>query len=234
MKRPPRCHAAGGQHPCGGCHPRPGRPVNARLRLMPYAAARRTPALRPWMDLANCLASLTNRWGRPAARGICPGAAGLARPDDCGPPQPELCRCGCRPMGLPLPGWPTAIWPCCVPRPGPGAARWWGCNLAGTDRRRCTGAPLCRRARLCVHRRQPESAALRPWASENDFDCETDMPLDDFMVAWGQPGPADAPAQKQYLTAGPHPVQRMAAPSGHRCPRRLPYVHQRRGAPAGR
>ena len=23
-----------------------------------------------------------------------------------------------------------------------------------------------------------------PWASGNDFDCETDMPLDDFMVAW--------------------------------------------------
>ena len=43
--------------------PARGRPVNARLHLMPYAAARRTPALRPWMDLANCLASLTNRWG---------------------------------------------------------------------------------------------------------------------------------------------------------------------------
>ena len=43
--------------------PARGRPVNARMHLMPYAVANRAPALRPWMDLAIALASLTNRWG---------------------------------------------------------------------------------------------------------------------------------------------------------------------------
>ena len=43
--------------------PAGGRPINARLHLMPYAVARRAPALQPVMDLAICLASLTNRWG---------------------------------------------------------------------------------------------------------------------------------------------------------------------------
>ena len=43
--------------------PAHGRPVNARLHLMPYAIARRAPALRPWMGLAIAMASLTNRWG---------------------------------------------------------------------------------------------------------------------------------------------------------------------------
>ena len=43
--------------------PARGRPVNARMHLMPYAVAHRAPALRPWMDLAIALASLTNRWG---------------------------------------------------------------------------------------------------------------------------------------------------------------------------
>ena len=43
--------------------PARGRPVNARMHMMPYAVAHRAPALRPWMDLAIALASLTNRWG---------------------------------------------------------------------------------------------------------------------------------------------------------------------------
>lgn len=43
--------------------PARGRLVNARLHLMPYTAARRAPALQPWMDAAISLASLTNRWG---------------------------------------------------------------------------------------------------------------------------------------------------------------------------
>ena len=43
--------------------PAGGRPVNAQLHLMPYIVARRAPALRGVMDLAVCLASLTNRWG---------------------------------------------------------------------------------------------------------------------------------------------------------------------------
>ena len=43
--------------------PAGGRPVHARLHLMPYVVERRAPALRSVMDLAICLASLTNRWG---------------------------------------------------------------------------------------------------------------------------------------------------------------------------
>lgn len=30
----------------------------------------------------------------------------------------------------------------------------------------------------------PQVLLCDPWAGENDFDCETAMPLDDFMVAW--------------------------------------------------
>ena len=43
--------------------PAGGRPINTRLHLLPYAAARRAPALRPWMDIACSLTALTNRWG---------------------------------------------------------------------------------------------------------------------------------------------------------------------------
>ena len=43
--------------------PARGRPVNRALHLMPYVVSRRCQALRPWMDLAISLASLTNRWG---------------------------------------------------------------------------------------------------------------------------------------------------------------------------
>lgn len=43
--------------------PARGRPVNRGLHLMPYVVPRRAPALRPWMDLAISLVSLTNRWG---------------------------------------------------------------------------------------------------------------------------------------------------------------------------
>ncbi len=30
----------------------------------------------------------------------------------------------------------------------------------------------------------PQVLLCDPWAGENDFDCETAVPLDDFMVAW--------------------------------------------------
>ena len=43
--------------------PAGGRLAHASLHMMPYATARRAPALRPWMGLACCLAGLTNRWG---------------------------------------------------------------------------------------------------------------------------------------------------------------------------
>ena len=116
--------------------PARGRPVNARLHLMPYAAARRAPALRPWMDLANSLASLTNRWGAdllPEEFAQVPRLGGLRR----------FSAAACR---------------------GPGRVRRGGeaAIHAGADRRRCARAPLCRRARLCGHRRKPEGAALRP------------------------------------------------------------------------
>ena len=98
--------------------PARGRPVNARLHLMPYAAARRTPALRPWM-----------------ARAGCGAVVGLQS-------SPEQIAAG-------------------APERRFAAVR----GFASID-----GSP---KVLLCD-----------PWASGNDFDCETDMPLDDFMVAW--------------------------------------------------
>ena len=62
--------------------PARGRLVNARLHLMPYTAARRAPALQPWMDAAISLASLTTA-GAP----IC-----------CPRSSPRCCATGAHPM----------------------------------------------------------------------------------------------------------------------------------------
>lgn len=144
--------------------------VNARLHLMPYAAARRTPALRPWMDLANCLASLTNRWGADLLpEEFAQVLRDWRAPDDCDPRNLSFAAAAAAQWGFPA--WVA------YGRSGPAACRGPGrvrrgggaAILAGTDRRRCTGAPLCRRARLCGHRRQPESAALRPLGQRKRF-----------------------------------------------------------------
>lgn len=66
--------------------PARGRLVNARLHLMPYTAARRAPALQPWMDAAISLASLTNRWGADLLpEEFAQVLRDWRTPDDCGP-----------------------------------------------------------------------------------------------------------------------------------------------------
>ena len=66
--------------------PARGRLVNARLHLMPYTAARRAPALQPWMDAAISLASLTNRWGADLLpEEFAQVLRDWRAPDDCGP-----------------------------------------------------------------------------------------------------------------------------------------------------
>ena len=62
-KATPAVHLLGASVNMVDVIPSGGRPVNRTLHLMPYLQKNRAPALQPWMDLAICLASLTNRWG---------------------------------------------------------------------------------------------------------------------------------------------------------------------------
>jgi hypothetical protein len=112
--------------------PAGGRPINARLHLMPYAVARRAPALQPVMDLAICLASLTNRWGAD----ILPEEFALAMRD---------CRSTDAERNLSF------------------AAAAAGCFRQGA---------------------QPAALLVDPYAAAEDFDTETELLLDDFLVAW--------------------------------------------------
>ena len=146
--------------------PARGRPVNARLHLMPYAAARRTPALRPWMDLANCLASLTNRWGADLLpEEFAQVLRDWRAPDDCDPRNLSFAAAAAAQWGFPA-------WPCCVPRPGPGAARWWGCNP-----RRNRSPPVHRSAAL------PPCAALRPSTAARKCCSATPGPAGTILTA---------------------------------------------------
>lgn len=108
--------------------PARGRLVNARLHLMPYTAARRAPALQPWMDAAISLASLTNRWGADLLpEEFAQVLRDWRAPDDCGPRNLSFAAAAARSGASPR-GWPTRTWRCCAPRPAPGAALSLHCN----------------------------------------------------------------------------------------------------------
>lgn len=164
--------------------PAGGRPVNDRLHLLPYVVARRAPALRPVMDLAICLCSLTNRWGAD----LLPEELALAmwdRAKACDPRNPSFAAAvaGCW-------GFPTWV-------------RWADLALLRAEIRagfgiivaldstpaQCeAGLPAVRYAAVRGFRHAPDGQPMvlliDPWAGEQDFDAETEMPLDEFLVAW--------------------------------------------------
>ena len=131
--------------------PARGRLVNARLHLMPYTAARRAPALQPWMDAAISLASLTNRWGADLLpEEFAQVLRDWRAPDDCGPRNLSFAAAAAQ--------WASRV----GGLRGPGAAARRGprrvrrCRYIaidpGTDRRRSAGAAL-RSSCAGLHRR---------------------------------------------------------------------------------
>lgn len=162
--------------------PAGGRPINARLHLMPYAVARRAPALQPVMDLAICLASLTNRWGAD----ILPEEFALAM-RDCRSTDAErnlsfaAAAAGC---------WGFPCWACwgnlALLRSEVRAGYGVIVGLESTPAQQAAGMPPLRFAALRGFRQgaQPAALLVDPYAAAEDFDTETELLLDDFLVAW--------------------------------------------------
>ena len=157
-----------------------GRPVNASLRLPAYAVARRAPALRPQMDLACSIASLTNRWGAD----ILPEELALAMRDWLG--GANLCF-GAAAVGC----WGFPAWVCWADlgllraelRAGFGVV----VELESTPTQQSIGWPEHRYAALrgfADTDGQPKALLNDPHAADDDFDTEIAMPLDEFLVAW--------------------------------------------------
>ena len=213
--------------------PARGRPVNARMHMMPYAVAHRAPALRPWMDLAIALASLTNRWGADLLpEEFAQVLRDWRTPDDHDPRSLSFAAAAAARWGFPA--W-VAYGDLALLRAEARAGYGAVVRLQAAPAQTAAGMPETRYVAvrgLAAIDGNPQVLLCDPWAGENDFDCETAMPLDDFMVAWDNV--ALLMRQRTDAPARPYPVQCMAASGGHRCPRSLPALHQRRGAsPAG-
>ena len=165
--------------------PAGGRPINARLHLMPYAVARRAPALQPVMDLAICLASLTNRWGAD----ILPEEFAQTLRD-----WRAADGCDCRNISFAAAAagsWGFPAWLC-----------WGGLSVLRDEMRKGYGAVVALQATPAEKERglpdrrfaavrgfvagasAPKVLLCDPWADGTDFDAETAMLLDDFLVAW--------------------------------------------------
>ncbi|MGN0975926.1 MAG: hypothetical protein ACI4OL_07965 [Gemmiger sp.] len=163
--------------------PSGGKPVNACLRLLPYAAAERAPTLQGAMDLAVSLASLTNRWGAD----ILPEEFAFAMYDW----QPE-CRANLSFAAAAAGCWGFPAW-----------VRYTDLGGLRADARAGYGAVV----RLTPTAAQKEAGypphryvAVRGFSDRfgggtptvllddpmapSDFEAETEMPLDEFMVAW--------------------------------------------------
>ena len=165
--------------------PARGRPVNARLHLMPYAMAHRAPALQPWMDEAIALASLTNRWGADLLpEEFAQVLRDWRAPDDCSPRNLSFAAAAAAQWGFPA--W-VAYGDLALLRAEARAGFGAVVTLQSTPAQIEAGAP----ERRCAAVRgfaaidgTPKVLLCDPCAGEDNFDCETSMPLDDFMVAW--------------------------------------------------
>lgn len=194
--------------------PAGGRPVNARLRLMPYAMARRAPARRDVMDLAICVASLTNRWGADLLPEEVAQVLRDYRPQD-DYDRRNLCfaaaAAGC---------WGFPAWVCWTDLAGLRAEVRAGYGavvmLESTPAQLAAGLPALRCAALRGFAMvDGESRALLcdPWAADTDFETETSLPLDEFLVAWNNTAllmrkredrlPKDRPARRGDLWLRP-------------------------------
>lgn len=166
--------------------PAGGRSVHKMLHLMPYVAARRAPARREVMDLAICLASLTNRWGADILPEEFAQVLWDHRPaDEFDPRNLSFAAAAAGAWGFPA-------WVCWCDlallrselRAGYGAV----VLLDSTPAQQQAGLPPVR----CLTLRGLATAAdgttqallCDPWAGDVDFDAEITMPMDEFLVAW--------------------------------------------------
>lgn len=156
--------------------PAGGRAVNARLRLIPYVVARRAPALREQMDLAICLASLTNRWGAD----LLPEELAQALRDHRGVHNLSFAAAAVGCWGFPAwVGWADLDRLRQELRAGYGVV----VALESTPAQVAAGLPEVRYAAVRGFERD-SVLLIDPWAGEADFDAEAAMPLDTFLVAW--------------------------------------------------
>ena len=165
--------------------PARGRPVNRSLHLMLYVVGRRAPALRPWMDLAIGLASLTNRWGAD----LLPEEFAQVLRDWRAPAEGD-------PRNLAFAAAAAGCWgfPAWISWCGLATLRdeiRAGCGtlvaLGSTPAQMASGWPERRFVTVRGFRMGAGAGKVLlcdPWAGENDFDAETEMELDDFLVAW--------------------------------------------------
>lgn len=168
-----------------GVIPQRGRPVNRSLHLMPYVVSRRAEALRPWMDLAISLVSLTNRWGAD----LLPEEFAQALRDWRAPDGADPRNLGFAAAAAGCWGFPT--WACWC---GLGTLRaevrqGFGAVVALESTPAQVAAGLPERRFVSVRGFSttggvPKVLLCDPWAGDKDFDAETEMPLDDFLVAW--------------------------------------------------
>ena len=175
--------------------PAGGRPVNAKLNLMPYAVAPRAPALHDVMDLAICLTSLTNRWGAD----ILPEEFALAMRDFQPGHDPRNLSFAAAAAGC----WGFPAWACWADlallraevRAGFGVVVALNRPHAEVE----AGMPPVRYAALRGFANMdgsPSVLLIDPWAGLSNFDTETRMPLDDFLVAWNNLALCMRPRQK--------------------------------------
>lgn len=156
--------------------PAGGRAVNARLRLIPYVVARRAPSLRAGMDLAICLASVTNRWGAD----LLPEELALAMKDHQGGANLSFAAAAAACWGFPAwVGWADMGDLRAELRAGYGVVA----ALESTPAQLEAGLPPLRYAAV-RGAAAGQVLLIDPWAGREDFDAEVQMPLDEFLVAW--------------------------------------------------
>lgn len=163
--------------------PAGGRPVNAKLNLMPYTVAPRAPALHDVMDLALCLTSLTNRWGAD----ILPEEFALAMRDFQPGQDPRNLSFAAAVAGC----WGFPAWACWADLALLRAEVRAGYGVVVALNRRAVeidaGMPPIRYAALRGFANMDGSPCvllIDPWAGLSNFEAETQMPLDEFLVAW--------------------------------------------------
>lgn len=181
----PAVHLLGASVRAVGVIPARGRPVNRTLHLMPYVVGRRAKALRPWMDLAISLASLTNRWGAD----LLPEEFAQVLRDWRTPDAQDPRNLGFAAAAAGCWGFPTWVTWCGLGTLREEVRQGYGSVVAleSTPAQIAQGYPERRFVSVRGFRMAGGTSQVLlcdPWAGEADFDAETEMPLDDFLVAW--------------------------------------------------
>ena len=166
--------------------PAGGRPLHRQLHLLPYVMTRRAPALREVMDLAIGIVSLTNRWGADLLpEEVAQAMRDYRRPDDRDRRNLSFAAAAAGAWGSPARACRTDL-------AGLRQELRQGCGavvaLESTPAQQASGWPALRYAALRGFGTAEDGSSTAllcdPWAGETDFEAETVMPLDEFLVAW--------------------------------------------------